>query len=491
MNRIILVFLFSLIFPYFSHSQITPNGNSGVRSTSYTNGSSNNSIYIWCGSGNNGSLSYSPSSGIGPYTFNWFQYNSSTFSWNALTTQNGSTSTLNNLSNGGYRVEVYSSNGSLVGCDIAWIWNVNNQVTANNTQINCGSTNLSGTNTVTPTSFTYYNPPPPQSLINANTIITVCFSGTHTWISDLGFFLIGPASCGSPVITLSPNPGANGQGNVCNMGDNFNNLCFTKSAAPNFNPCTSTAPYSGTYDSYGPNPGTPINWNPLIGCNAAQGGWRVQVFDCVSLDIGGLTNATITFSNLTSICGSPTSITYNSGNINSPINDNSCSQATASIYQVPPPSNLTTPLTITGTVSQQWTSSPSSAISNSNSLTTTASNINSPTTFTLTSTFGVSGSPVCVSSSQTTFTPTPLTANYTSTNPGCYNECNGSATATPISGTSPYTYSWTPSGNTSTINNLCAGSYDVSITDSNGCTTNGSVTILNPSQIILSPINHN
>jgi len=472
-------------------SQITPNGNSGVRPTTYTNGSTNNSIFIWCGSGNNGSLTYTPTTGTAPYTFNWFSYNSTTFSWNTITTQNGSSSTLNNLGNGGYRVEVYSSDGSLVGCDIAWVWNVNNTVTANNTQVSCGSTNLTGTNTVTPNSFTYYNPPPPQSLINSNTQITVCFTGTHTWVSDLGFYLIGPASCGSPVITLSPNPGSIGQPNVCNMGDNFTNLCFTSGAGNNFNVCNAVTPLTGTYNRYGLNPGTPINWSPLVGCNAAQGGWRVQVFDCVSLDVGTLTNARITFSNLTSICGSPTTITYNSGNINSAINDNSCSQATASVYQVPPPANLTTPITLTGTTTTSWTSSPTSTISNPNNLNTTSSNITSPTTFTLTSNFSVGGTDICQSTAQTTFTPTPLTANFTSTNPLCFGDCNGTATATPTSGTSPYTYTWTPSGNTNTINNLCSGNYTVTITDSNGCTTNGSVTLTNPPQIIVGSISHN
>jgi hypothetical protein len=481
---------FFLFICTFSFTQITPNGNSGFRPTAYTNGSTNNSIYIWCGSGNNGSLTYTPTTGTAPYTFNWFQYSSTSSSWTTLTTQNGTTTTLNNLANGGYRVEVYSSNGSLIGCDIAWVWNINNLVTANNTQVSCGSTNLSGTNTVTPNSFTYYNPPPPQSLINSNTVITVCFTGSHTWVSDLGFYLIGPASCGSPVITLSPNPGSIGQPNACNMGNNFTNLCFTSGTGNILNVCTAGTPLTGTYNRYGPNPGTLINWNPLIGCNAAQGGWRVQVFDCVSLDVGSLTSATITFSNLTSICGSPTSISYNSGTINSPINDNSCSQTSASVYQVPPPTNLTTPITITGTTSTTWSSSPTSTITNVNNLNTTASNITTSTTFTLTSAFSVGGTVMCVSTAQTTFTPGPLTANFTSSNPLCFNDCNGTATATPTSGTSPYTYVWTPSGNTSTISNLCSGTYNATIIDAFGCQTTGSVTLTDPVVPILAPIGH-
>jgi hypothetical protein len=484
----ILTFILTFIFKVTIISQILPIGNSGLSTTTYTNGSTNNSIYIWCGPGNNGSLSFTPTTGTAPYTFNWFQYNTTTFSWNTLTTQNGNTSTVNNLANGGYRVEVYSSDGTLVVCDIAWVWNVDNIVTVNNTQLTCGSTTLSGTSTSSPSTFTYYNPPPPQSLINANTQITVCFTGTHTWVSDLGFYLIGPASCGSPVITLSPNPGSIGQGNVCNMGDNFNNLCFTNGAGNNLNVCTAGTPLTGAYNRYGPNPGTPINWSGLIGCNAAQGGWRVQVFDCVSLDVGSLTNATITFSNLTSICGSPTTITYNSGNINSAINDNSCSQATASVYQVPPPANLTTPLTVGGSIINQWSSLPSVTISEPNNLSTTATGITTPTTFTLTSTFIVGGNTVCSGTSQTTFTPTSLTANMIGSNPICFGECDGTSSVNITSGTSPYTYLWNTNSTLSSINNLCPGNYSVTVTDSNGCVYNGNVTITDGQNIILGPI---
>jgi gliding motility-associated-like protein len=46
---------------------------------------------------------------------------------------------------------------------------------------------------------------------------------------------------------------------------------------------------------------------------------------------------------------------------------------------------------------------------------------------------------------------------------------DGSATANPSGGTSPYTFNWNP-GAGPTINNLAAGSYTITITDSKGCT---------------------
>jgi trimeric autotransporter adhesin len=45
----------------------------------------------------------------------------------------------------------------------------------------------------------------------------------------------------------------------------------------------------------------------------------------------------------------------------------------------------------------------------------------------------------------------------------------GSASVTATNGTAPYTYAWSNGGNTQTINNIAAGSYNVTITDANSC----------------------
>ncbi|MBX2947663.1 MAG: gliding motility-associated C-terminal domain-containing protein [Crocinitomicaceae bacterium] len=56
---------------------------------------------------------------------------------------------------------------------------------------------------------------------------------------------------------------------------------------------------------------------------------------------------------------------------------------------------------------------------------------------------------------------------------------NGSATATPSGGATPYTYSWntSPVQTTATATNLPAGNYTVTVTDNAGCTATQSVTI--------------
>ena len=80
--------------------------------------------------------------------------------------------------------------------------------------------------------------------------------------------------------------------------------------------------------------------------------------------------------------------------------------------------------------------------------------------------------PICV---------TIFTASATQQNPQCPGSCNGTATASTINGTGPYTYSWTGGQTAVTATNLCPGNYTVTITDhSNSATSTASVTIATP-----------
>lgn len=494
-------------------AQLSPNGNSGSFTTAYTNGSPNDPIYIWCATGltnNTASLTATPVSGTGPWTFNWFYHNQTNSSWTAYSTYSGATSTISNLPSDGYRVQIYDNGGVLVGCYTSWVWNMNGEVTASQSPIACNGSNLTGT-VAANGSFTYYNPPPPESLISASTQINVCFSATHTYVSDLAFYLVGPVSCGSPTILLSPNPGANGQGSICNSNNNVSNLCFTNAASPNFNPCNENccgflcfditgcaSNYSGTYDSYGPT-STLINWSALYGCNAAQGGWRVQIYDCIAEDVGSLTNATVSFSNLTSVCGSATSLSYTSGAINSAINDNSCSAATASVFQVPVSTTLSTPITINASTSYLWTASPATTIPNATtSLVPAVINIpNGTTTFTLTATISYGGTS-CTYDAQTAFVNTccAAVANAGSDVSFCTsgNSQIGTTTVANMS------YSWNPTTGlndatlaqpTVSLTNLTGApittTYTLTVTDvlNGGCTATDDVNVtVNPIPVV-------
>jgi len=61
------------------------------------------------------------------------------------------------------------------------------------------------------------------------------------------------------------------------------------------------------------------------------------------------------------------------------------------------------------------------------------------------------------------------------------NVCNGSVTVNAVGGSAPYTYQWQNSGGVITspiLNNLCIGTYSVTVVDANGCTGNASATVI-------------
>lgn len=80
----------------------------------------------------------------------------------------------------------------------------------------------------------------------------------------------------------------------------------------------------------------------------------------------------------------------------------------------------------------------------------------------------------------------PIELTVTGVNSTSTCDPNGSATAEVTGGTEPYTYTWNTGETTQTITNLDAGTYMVTVTDFNGGTATGNVTISN-----VSPLNPN
>lgn len=71
--------------------------------------------------------------------------------------------------------------------------------------------------------------------------------------------------------------------------------------------------------------------------------------------------------------------------------------------------------------------------------------------------------------------------SVSSTDVSCYGGANGTATVVASGGTSPYTYSWSPSGGSAaTASGLTAGTYEVTVTDSALSTGKQSITITEP-----------
>jgi hypothetical protein len=74
--------------------------------------------------------------------------------------------------------------------------------------------------------------------------------------------------------------------------------------------------------------------------------------------------------------------------------------------------------------------------------------------------------------------PSALIASISSsTNVNCYGDSNGSATATVSGGTPPYSYSWSNGQTVATATGLSVGTYTVTITDANGCSSTAQITI--------------
>ncbi|MBS1636621.1 MAG: hypothetical protein JST26_11950, partial [Bacteroidetes bacterium] len=84
----------------------------------------------------------------------------------------------------------------------------------------------------------------------------------------------------------------------------------------------------------------------------------------------------------------------------------------------------------------------------------------------------------CTLSQTTTVNqPTPINVAVTTGSANC-TASNGTATAIPSGGTSPYTYSWTSGGGSAaTSNGLPTGTYTVTVTDNNGCVKTAAATI--------------
>ena len=70
--------------------------------------------------------------------------------------------------------------------------------------------------------------------------------------------------------------------------------------------------------------------------------------------------------------------------------------------------------------------------------------------------------------------PPELTADITGTGANCFGDANGSASVSATGGIPPYTYQWSPNAGGATTPNLDSipmGTYEVIVTDQNGCTT--------------------
>jgi gliding motility-associated-like protein len=67
----------------------------------------------------------------------------------------------------------------------------------------------------------------------------------------------------------------------------------------------------------------------------------------------------------------------------------------------------------------------------------------------------------------------------------CFGETDGSVLSTPMGGSGGYSFNWNNNSNNDEIVNLPAGTYTLTLTDDNGCTTVEDVTIIEPPELFL------
>lgn len=93
----------------------------------------------------------------------------------------------------------------------------------------------------------------------------------------------------------------------------------------------------------------------------------------------------------------------------------------------------------------------------------------------------------CVATSSVTLTePAALTHTTSQVDLLCANDCNGQISISESGGTAPFQYSidnGTTNQSSGVFQNLCVGTYNILVTDANGCTTNSQVTLTEPAPL--------
>jgi gliding motility-associated-like protein len=87
----------------------------------------------------------------------------------------------------------------------------------------------------------------------------------------------------------------------------------------------------------------------------------------------------------------------------------------------------------------------------------------------------------CKSSTSVTPTqPAALTLSVSGIAATCKGLCNGQLICIPAGGVSPYSYSWAGGCSSASCNNVCAGTYSLTVNDANACITTANVAVTEP-----------
>ena len=95
------------------------------------------------------------------------------------------------------------------------------------------------------------------------------------------------------------------------------------------------------------------------------------------------------------------------------------------------------------------------------------------------------GSTITVTDDVDVLNNSTMSVSTSFTDPTCAGSTNGTASVSGTSNSPPVNYLWSNSSNSTTITNLGAGTYDVTVSDNGGCTITSSVTLTDPPQIVV------
>jgi hypothetical protein len=440
-----------------------------------------------CSGLNTGTATANVSGGISPYQYLWT---------NTLTTQS-----IGDLSPGIYNVTVTDARRCSANASVSINQSASLHLTVNTVNASChgssnGSVNLSPSGGTAPYSYNWSNGSKTQDINNLQTgSYTVMVtdskncSGTATaLVSDPALLTVSSgvngnsatvsASGGTAPYTYAWSNGASGS-NQNNLANGSYNVTVTDA-----NKCIATAPLS-------------INYSPAPNCN----GFAASIASQNNVKCYGAKNGSI---NLNVSGGTaPYKYSWNNDATTQDINNlaagaysvtvtdaNSCkATASASVTQpialtVSPSGTSTCPDGSTGTATVNVTggNSPYTYTWSNGENSQTIDNLSAGNYSVI-----VNDATLCNSTATVTISKSAaITLNTTKTNISCNGGNNGSINLTVTNGASPYTYKWSNAATTQDINNLAAGSYSVTVTDSKKCTASITTALTEPASLNVS-----
>lgn len=375
---------------------------------------------VTCNGGNNGSASVIPAGGNSPYTY----------SWSTVPVQTGSTAT--NLVSGTYTVTVTDGNGCTAITSVNITAPSGLFITSTQVNVSCNGGN--------------------------NGTASVNVSGgtpgyAYNWIPSGGSSATGSGfSAGTYTVITTDAVGCTGTSSVTITQPSLLSMSVTIN---NHVSCNGGNNGSATIIAAGGTPGYNYSWTPGGLAGSTENSLGTGTYTVTTTDSKGCTST----SSVIIIQPSALAISISATNVS--CNGGSDGTATAIV------TGGTSPYTY------QWLSSGGTSASATGLI---------AGTYTVTAT---DANGCTISSSVAITQPAILAAGLTSSaNVTCFGACNGTAQIMVSGGTPPYAYSWSPGGQSSaSVNNLCAGTHTVTITDSKGCLNSITVTITQPAII--------